>query len=45
MPGKSTLGVPIAVPVARDNPLPGTYVRQGLPDPPPPPDPPTVVNA
>jgi hypothetical protein len=41
VPGKSISGVPIAVPVARDNPLPGTYVRQGLPEAPPP-DPPEV---
>ena len=43
IPGKSVSGVPVAVPVARDNPLPGTYVRQGLPDAPdPPPDPPVT---
>ena len=40
IPGKSTLGAAVAVPVARENPLPGTYVRRGLPDQPPPPDPP-----
>jgi hypothetical protein len=34
--GKSVLGVPVAVPVARENPLPGTYVRGSLPEPPPP---------
>lgn len=42
VPGKSTLGVEVAVPVARENPLPNTYVRQGIPEPPPPPDPPVV---
>ena len=40
VPGKSTLGATVPVPVGRDNPLPGTYVRQGVPDAPPPPDPP-----
>jgi hypothetical protein len=40
IPGKSTLGAEVPVPVARENPLPGTYVRQGLPEPPPPPPPP-----
>ncbi len=40
IPGKSTLGATVAVPVARENPLPGTYVRQGVPDAPPS-DPPT----
>ena len=43
IPGKSTLGVEVPVPVGRDNPLPGTYVRVGAPDPPdPPPDPPAT---
>ena len=41
IPGKSTLGATVPVPVGRDNPLPGTYVRVGAPDPPDPPvDPP-----
>ena len=38
IPGKSTLGATVPVPVGRENPLPGTYVRQGLPDAPPPPE-------
>jgi hypothetical protein len=43
VPGKSTLGAEVAVPVARENPLPNTYIRGDRPDPPPvdpPPDPP-----
>jgi hypothetical protein len=43
VPGKSTLGVTVPVPVGRENPVPGTYVRQGLPDPPP--DPPATQSA
>jgi hypothetical protein len=41
VPGKSTLGTEVAVPVDTEHPLPGTYVRGGRPDAPdPPPDPP-----
>jgi hypothetical protein len=36
--GKSVFGVPVAVPVGRENPLPGTFVR-GETDAPPPPAP------
>ena len=44
IPGKSTLGAAVAVPVARENPLPGTYVRGATADPPPP-DPPATQTA